>query len=83
LPGFQYRRAVERDDQELLRQLDAELAIRPWESPEQAEVWARAFGTTTTGPSVTIRVSAHWIPRHAQKAPKSAGEVRRGKKTKR
>lgn len=54
-----YRRVVERKDPKLLSELDAELAIRPWESAEQADTWAKTFGATHSGLGSTaaIRVS--------------------------
>ena len=80
--ALQYRRAVERKDEDLLRQLDAELAIRPWESSERAAIWAQAFGTRSEGPTGSITVSDYAIPRQAQKQRKITGEVkRRGKKS--
>lgn len=89
----QYLGAIEREDQELLRRLDGELAIRPWESPEQAAIWDKAFGSVVvaprtaalklTGHASTVSVSNNAVLKQRQKAPQSAGEVRRGKKTKR
>jgi hypothetical protein len=62
--ALQYRRAVASKDEDRLRQL----AIRPWESAERANVWAQAFGVTSHGPTGSITLSDYAIPRHAQKA---------------
>lgn len=65
--ALRYRLAAERQDSEQLRRLDAELAIKPWDGPEQANAFGQAFGERHDGVDGSVTLFDYPIPLHIQK----------------